>query len=861
MKKIIHIKLFAIFIILTIMAGMSYAFAQEIKFDATVSKRKVSVGEIFQLSYTLNVSVQRFEGPNLNEFVNYSGPNQSSSMQIINGQMTQSLTFYYRLAAKKEGKFTIPSATVLVANGTIKSNQVDIEVVAASSQTQQQNQQSTQQKQGQSSGVTNDRLFIRASVSKSEIYQNEQIIVTYKLFSKYGSINISDFKFPSFNGFYAYEIESSKNTTLQQENVNGEIFYTAELKQTILLPQKSGTLEIPTLEAEFIVRERTSAQSIFEQFFGGGYRDVKFKTKSKPLKITVNPFPSAGKPANFAGAVGDLSLKAEIDKDKLKTNDALNLKVTISGRGSLKLIDKLNINFPVEWEVYDPQITDKISLNTSGMSGSRTFEFLIIPKAGGNYKLGPIALDYFNPLKKSYEKTESPVLNIAVERGKDEPVYNAKAGNKAELKILGTDVRYISSSPGEFKKVGEKSFFASKIFYTLAFIPPFFLLILLLFRRSRNKQNADVQGMKFRKANKIAMLKLKEAEKALKAGNKELFFNEVSKSIFGFLSDKFSIPLSELSRDSIRIKLSEKGVSEDKISEVLSLIDQCELARFAPSQTLDMKTVYDLAVNFISKNQSKSKTLNLPKLLLMLALFSFTGMNATPVEDLFHDGVKTYNDGNYQEAVNKWNKIIEVYRLESSSIYNNLGNAYYKLTDYPNAILHFEKAIRLEPSNEDAVYNLNVTNLKITDKIEPLPELFYQTWYKNIVNALNDNQWALLFLILLFTATIFFSIYIISNTLSLRKKGFYFGIILYFLASIVFVFGKSSYAKSTYENFAIVYSSRLPVKSSPSDMGTDLFFIHAGTKVETIDRIGNWVKIKIVDGNQGWIEEEHIEMI
>jgi len=582
--------------------------AQEIKFNASVSKNKVSVGEIFQLSYTINVNVQRFEGPDLNDFANYGGPNQSSSVQYVNGQTTQSITFYYRLAARKEGKFTIQSAHALIANGKVKSNTVDIEVVGVSAQQQQRQQTKPQQQQAQNQGVTEDKLFIRANVTKSEIYQNEQITVTYKLYTKFGSINISDFKFPSFNGFYSYEIESSKNTTLQQESLNGELFYTAELKQTILLPQKSGTLEIPTLEAEFLVRERTSPQSILEQFFGGGYRDVNFRTKSKPLKIKVNPFPASGKPANFDGATGDFTLKAEVDKTKLKTNDAMNLKLTISGKGSLKLIDKININFPVEWEVYDPQINDKVNIGPSGLSGSRVFEYLIIPKAGGEYTLGPIEFDYFNPIKKSYEKAIADAIIIDVERGKDEPVYNSKAIGKSELKILGTDIRYISTTMGEVSIIGKVSFFGSRFFYALATLPPLFIFLILIYRRYSEQQAADVLGLRIRKADKLAKQRLKFASQALNEGQKEQFFNEVSKALFGFLSDKFSIPLSDLSRDSIRLKLSEKGVSDSLITDLIQVIDQCELARFAPAQALDMNTIYARAVQFISNlNQNVKK--------------------------------------------------------------------------------------------------------------------------------------------------------------------------------------------------------------------------------------------------------------
>jgi len=610
--KMTYLKHFILLFLIAAFTGQ----AQEIRFNASVSKSKVSIGEVFQLSYSVNVSVQRFEGPDLNDFVNYGGPNQSSSMQIVNGQMTQSFTFFYRLAGRKEGKFTIQPATVTVANGRIKSNPVEIEVVASAAGTGatpgQQQGGGVQQKapnQAAPSGVSDDKLFIKASVSKSEVYQNEQIVVTYKLYSKFGSINLTDFKFPSFNGFYSYEIDASKNTSLQLENYNGEQFYAAELKQTVLLPQRIGTLEIPTLEAEFLVRERTSPQSIFEQFFGGGYRDVNFKTKSKPLKIKVNPFPSLGKPANFDGATGEFSIKAETDKVKLKTNDAFNLKLSISGKGSLKLIDKIKIDFPVEWEVYDPQINDKVTINANGISGSRTFEYLIIPKAGGNYTLGPIEFDYFHPLKRQYEKAIAEAIEIEVERGKDDPVYNpSRQGNKAEVKILGTDIRFISSKAGSLALNDGKHFFGSFLFYLLALIPPFLILILVVYKKMRDKELADTAGIRTRKAGSLAQARMKHAAQAMKIKDKELFFLETSKAVFGFISDKFMIPFSELSRDTIQTKLKEKRINETLINDVISVIDQCELARFAPAQTSDMQTVYEQSLRLISTlNQNVKK--------------------------------------------------------------------------------------------------------------------------------------------------------------------------------------------------------------------------------------------------------------
>jgi hypothetical protein len=323
----------------------------------------------------------------------------------------------------------------------------------------------------------------------------------------------------------------------------------------------------------------------------------------------VNPFPNQGKPANFSGANGDFTIKAEMDKTSLKTNDAVNLKVTINGKGSIKLIDKINIDFPVEWEVYDPQITDKVNINASGISGSRTFEYLIIPKAGGKYNLGPIVFDYFDPIKRSYVSTQTDVITIDVERGKDDPVYSSgRQGSKSEVKILGTDIRFISSKPGRLMLRQSGSFFGSRLFYILAIIPPILILLMFAFKRYKDKENADVSGMKIRKAGSLAQARLKHASQAMKASDKEQFFQETSKALFGFISDKFLIPPGDLSRDNIQQKLLEKGIQPETITNVIKVLDQCELARFAPSQALEMQTVYEQSLKLIQTlNQSVKK--------------------------------------------------------------------------------------------------------------------------------------------------------------------------------------------------------------------------------------------------------------
>ena len=370
------------------------ANGQEISFKASVSNSQISLGERFRLTYTVNANASGFEQPDLSAFNVYSGPNQGSNVQIINGSFSQTISYYYILAPKSEGTFTIGPAVIRIGNGRIKSNEVTITVSKGSASQQSQGQKNNNQTANSSNA--GDNLFIKAIVNKSDVSLSEAVSVTYKIYSKYSQINFSDLRFPTFNGFYTEEIPMNKNDKLEVEQYNGSNWYTAELKRTLLFPQKSGSLEIPSLEATCLVRERAQAQSFFDQFFGGGYKDIEVKVKSKPHKLNVKSHPTTGKPADFHGAVGKFDLSATVDKENVKSGDAITFNFEISGNGNLKLIEAPEFTFPSEFESYEPQVKDNIKVSSAGMSGSRVFSYLLIPRAGGEYSLGPFTYSYFS---------------------------------------------------------------------------------------------------------------------------------------------------------------------------------------------------------------------------------------------------------------------------------------------------------------------------------------------------------------------------------------------------------------------------------------------------------------------------------
>ena len=608
MKKIAYI-------LLLFVAIANTAVAQ--KFTSSASKTKVAVGETFQLTYSLNANGSNFKMPALNEFDVYSGPNQSTSMSFVNGAMSQSISLSYILSAKKEGKITIQPGSVSVNGATVQSNSLVIEVVKGSPTTQnQQNPNNPNQQQqnptAPSSEDVGNNLFVKTTVNKTKVYQGEQITITHKVYTRYQLRGFQDIKFPDYTGFWSQDVPSNnQQIQLANENVDGVVYSVAELKRTYLFPQRSGKLTIEPMKVEVVVRKQSNRQprDIFDQFFGGGYVDANYSVKSKPITIDVIPLPEANKPAGFAGAVGDFSFKAEVNKDKVKANDAINLTVTITGKGNIKLVDPLKVNFPEDFETYDAKTKENISATVNGVSGSKTFDYLAIPRHEGDYKISDINFSYFDPEKKQYITLPSPEFKIHVDKGKDgeggASVFNPR--NKEDVKVLGNDIRYIKTN-NIILRPKENYFFGSTLFY-LGLISPFILfLAFIIIRRKRIEQNKDVVAVKSRKATKMAKKQLLLAEKHLKSSNKESFYVEIFKALYGYVGNKLNIPTANLNKETITDSLRIKAVTEATIQQLMSTLDNCEFAHYAPTAVSgDLKSIYDNTVELITKIENEIK--------------------------------------------------------------------------------------------------------------------------------------------------------------------------------------------------------------------------------------------------------------
>ena len=588
-----------------------WVMAQDAVLTASTSRTQVGVGEQFQISYSLNGSGGNFRAPEMRDFAVLSGPNQSSSMSFVNGNMSQSLSYSYIIAAQREGKFTIGPASIVVNGKTITSKSLTIEVVKNPAANQQgQGGQGRGQEQG---AADNNELFIRASVDKSKVYVGEQLLVTFKVYTRVNIVQNALTKAPVFNGFWSEDIVSTnQQATLRPEVLDGVQYQVAEIKKTILMPQRAGTLEITELVMDFVkrVQQKNRSNSFFDQFFGGGYQDVRATARSKALKIEVLPLPTVGKPADFNGAVGDFGMESRLSNTNktLKSNDATNLYITISGKGNLKLIDPFKLKLPPEIESYDAKINDKIGTSTAGVSGSRTFDYLLIPRHSGSYKIPPVSFSYFDVSKKSYVTLSTPEFPLEVVKGSanESEANTTVITAKEDVKILGNDIRYIKTKT-VLKKAGTE-FFGSTLFYFLLTLPfLLFILFLLLFKKYMDSMK-DTVSQKSKKATKIARKRMEIANQHLQSNNYDAFYNELFKSINGYLSDKLNISIADLSKEKITENLKSRGVEEQAINLLITTLNKSEFARFAPvKSSAAMQTDYNDTLATITKIEEELK--------------------------------------------------------------------------------------------------------------------------------------------------------------------------------------------------------------------------------------------------------------
>ncbi|HEY5592337.1 MAG TPA: BatD family protein [Paludibacter sp.] len=596
-----------IFLSLLLLSTWMVRADEPVRFSASAPST-VILDKPFQLVYSVNASCKDLRVPEINNFDVLAGPfeSHSSSMQIINGKSSSSVevSYTYTLQAQHTGTFTIPSASIVVNNQKYTSNGVSIKVLPADavSSTKSKGGQSGSQSAG-SQEISNDNIFIRTSVSKSNVYEQEAILVTYKLYTLADVVQCVNKKMPDFNGFMKQEVEQSQNKQFSYENFNGKNYGTVVLYQVLLFPQHSGVIQIEkgNFEAVIRVQNRTAARSIFDDFFDS-YTNVSKTIIAPATKITVNALPS-NKPAYFSGTVGHFIMNSTISAGQTKANDAVTVKISIAGTGNMKLIKNPDIKFPEGFEVYDPKVNNNFKTTTSGVSGSKSIEYLFIPRHSGNFEIPSAEFSYFDIQDRTYKTLRTPVYKLQVIKG-DGGENNTAVGtsytDKEDVKQLGNDIRYIQTDKFELSKEDEP-LFGTLISWLMYLIPLLVSLFLFVFFRKQAKENANIDFVKNKKANRVALKRLKLAQKLLNESNKDKFYEEVLKAVWTYLSDKLSISVAELTKERVELELTNRGLELSVINQFLQILNTCEFARYAPnSGQQEMGNLYTETIDAIS---------------------------------------------------------------------------------------------------------------------------------------------------------------------------------------------------------------------------------------------------------------------
>ena len=607
-----------IFLILMISASLQMFAKEEVTLRASAPEVVVN-GDQFRLTYTVNSQdVKDFLAPQAKGFDVLMGPSRSqqSNTQIINGKVSssRSITYTYILMAVSEGTFNIPSASIEVDGEKIFSNPLTIKVLPKDKEDANSNQGNSgisSRNQKSSGRITDNDLFVLATASKTKVHEQEAILVTYKA---YTTVDLRQLlgKMPDQQGFYVQEVELPNQKTFKLEHYKGRNYNTVVYRQYVLFPQKAGRLEIPAVTFDAVVAQRVAvSDDPFEAFFnGGGYVEVNKKIVAPKVVINVEPLPS--KPEGYSGGVGTFTMKSDISTTELKANEAVTIKLTINGTGNMKLVSAPEVKFPHDFEIYDPKIDDNYQLTADGLSGTKTIEYLAIPRHAGNFTIPPIEFKYFDIKSESYKTLKTDAYTLKVNKGDGSSANQqviADFTNKESVKVLGTDILFIKTGDSALMQKG-KYFFGTTAYYLWYIIPFVLFIVFVVIYRKQAVENANVARVKTKKANKAATKRMKLAGKLLSENKVNEFYDEVLKALWGYISDKLNIPVSKLSRDNIEAELAGHGVSEELIKEFIGALSECEFARYAPgNQNEAMDKVYSASVDVISKMENSIKTL------------------------------------------------------------------------------------------------------------------------------------------------------------------------------------------------------------------------------------------------------------
>ena len=846
------------------------AFALNAQRVVVHAPARVTAGENFRLEYTINTTdadIRLGDIPDAFDVVYGPSMSQQQSYTVVNGHASgsASTTYTYMLMGTKSGTFTIPPAHVVVGGKSISSEAVKVTVVgnapassSGSNPTRFHQDDEDDEPDLKPSGtpIAHSDLFIRVSANKTHVHEQEPILLTYKVYTLVDLTQL-DGKMPDLTGFHTQKVDLPQQKSFHLENVNGRNYKCVTWSQYVMYPQMTGELEIPSITFKGTVVQRNTSTDPFERFFNGGsgYVEVQREIEAPGITIQVDSLPA--KPADFSGGVGRFNISAQLENQNVTAGNPLKLRVVVGGTGNLKLLKQPVVEFPKDFDQYDPEVTDKTSLTSNGVEGNMIYDFIAVPRNPGDYTIPAISLTYYDTGTNGYVTVKTAPLTVSVAPGdgsgsvsdftdmRDKDIHPIMRGKTRQHK------------PGEF-------FFESPAYWVWILIPLAVFVALLAIFRKRALDNANVIKMKARNANKVATKRLRTANRLMLKGDNNAFYDEVLKALWGYVGDKLNMPEEQLSRENVREKLAALGVDDASVDKFIEALDECEFERYAPGDARgNMNKTFESAMQAIMdiENTMKNKkrtTMSSAPLLLLALMLPVAVCAAPPTTKEAAD--EAYLKGEYQQAIKDYETLLK--DGESAELYYNLGNAYFRSENITKAILNYERAHLLSPGDKDILFNLQFARSKTIDKMNPQSEIFFVGWYQSLVNFTSVDRWAYIAVVSIILALTLLLFYLFAERMLLRKVGFFGGVAFFLLFILANLFAFQQKRQLENRKGAIVVSSSVSIRKQPADNAETVFVLHEGTRVDITDRsIKGWKEVQAADGKGGWLQDNTIEEI
>ena len=857
MTKRIYITLYTIFLVMAVAA-------QEVSVRAP---HTVEVGKPFVIEYILNSSnmddFSEGELPNGMEVVGGPYVSSQSSFQIINGHTTSSsrTTVQYRLVATRPGSFSFTPFRAVVGHRTVSTSGFHITATGSGQQSgsSQSGGQNIDKQQKRGDGkISSDDLFIKVIPSKNNVKEQEPVLLTYKVYARNG-VNLTSLQenLPDLKGFLTLKIPQPDQREGHIENKNGKAYKVYTWSEYVMYPLMTGELEIPEISFNGIVLEKSQSQDPYDVFFNGGTGTVEVKVSIKAPKAVIKVSPLDDKPAGFSGGVGKFNISSQIDAKEVKAGTPINLRVIIGGSGNLKLLKQPQVKMGEDFDVYDAKVTDKTRLTRSGLDGNMIFDITIVPKKEGKYTIPAVKFKYYDPSAGTYKTLTGTDYPITVTPG-DGVTVNDDNQTSADK-----DISPIKK--GKANRCNKEDFFFNTFTYWAVIVLIFLVFAMLIYmfrRRAMMRVNEGwVQG---KNAEKQARKRLVAAESLMTAATADQFYDEVSKTLWEYISLKLNIPTSELSVDNVTEKLAKRNMSTETITNYVDAIQDCDFERYSPGdKTGNMKKTLDNSLSAIQRMDEELTHHDRMGIIdtVVLALIMTFSLSAMPAGAVTKENADTeYENGNYRQAVRDYEELLK--KDASPELYYNLGNAYYRLDNITSAVLSYERALRLKPNDKDIWHNLEMANDKTIDKITPENRMFFLKWYNSLSMMFGMDGWAWCSIVMIALSLLSFLVYLFAERNSMCSMGKYCSVIfiLLFIFSLIFAFRQQDRINSRDE--AIISAPSTVVKETPNENGKEKFLLHEGTKVKIIDSgMSEWKEIRIADGRTGWINVSKMEII